>query len=339
MTRQPNIVVDSGAYSAWRLGKPIDLKEYCRYLKENQDWISHYIALDIIMPNDRETASVESWNNLMTMRKQGLDPVPVFHIGEDIKWLFKLLDLGCEYIAVSNSSMRMEDRADDFYSFIWSHLVTSDGLPIIKLHALGEGRAKQLKSYPWQSSDSTSWVYAAARTGTIMLPTGHVIGMRKDKASTKSQPDFSTLSATEKAVFDGLMSQHQIDQEAFVEGGPIGMTIRSYLTALYYLQLNWEVNDLNPIRFQPKGFLTKTIPGQPVEIDFKLHLVHRCLTYQYPIMHKLGDPPSLASFFYIQQTGNKKGMYLGDYIRDPEGYIEKSQIATRYWNILEKYVK
>ena len=33
-------LVDSGGYSAWRLGKTIDLNAYCEFLEQNADWLA-----------------------------------------------------------------------------------------------------------------------------------------------------------------------------------------------------------------------------------------------------------------------------------------------------------
>ncbi len=35
------------------------------------------------------------------MRSRGLNPIPVYHLGENISWLRKYIDEGCDYIGLS----------------------------------------------------------------------------------------------------------------------------------------------------------------------------------------------------------------------------------------------
>ena len=79
-----NILLDSGAFSAWRLGKPINIDEYCDFVAANECWISRCFNLDVINPAAPEEAANASFANLLRMRKQGLNPIPVFHVGEDL---------------------------------------------------------------------------------------------------------------------------------------------------------------------------------------------------------------------------------------------------------------
>jgi hypothetical protein len=43
-----NILMDSGAYSAFSRSMTIELSEYIAFIKNNQHLLQHYISLDVI---------------------------------------------------------------------------------------------------------------------------------------------------------------------------------------------------------------------------------------------------------------------------------------------------
>jgi hypothetical protein len=329
-----DVILDSGAFSAWKLGKPIDLDAYCRYIKENEEWLGSYIALDYINPKDRELAASTSFANLKKMLKQGLKPLPVFHIGEDIDWLHRILDTGLEYIAIANSSARAEDRADDFYHLVFSQISGKGGLPLVKVHALGEGREKRLKSFPWKSADSTSWIYSAQRTGTATLPDGQSIGMRHDGKSDASSPDIDQLSDLDRAQFLAIMREAGIDPDAFKARDEISWVMRAYLSGLYFKKLQGKVRDLHPIQAKSRGFLHKlSSAAEGIEVSpFNLHLVIHPKE-QWPLISKL-NMSALYSYFYIQ----KQSADLRAWVLDPIRYIESNPKCSAVWRILEKHI-
>ena len=167
MTTEKNKVelfLDSGAYSAWSQGSPIDINNYIDFIKENIDVIDVYANLDVI-------GSAEgTWNNQRIMEKAGLSPLPCFHYGEDIKWLNRYLNKGYDYIALGGmvpiSTKDLTFWLDDMFS---KHLCDSKGLPKVKVHGFGLTSLPLLLRYPWWSVDSTSWV-VTGRMGSIYIP-------------------------------------------------------------------------------------------------------------------------------------------------------------------------
>lgn len=71
-------VLDSGAFTAWKAGKPISLDAYCKLIESLPIKPWRYFALDVI--GDGEA----SHRNYELMLKRGLRPIPVFTRGEDI---------------------------------------------------------------------------------------------------------------------------------------------------------------------------------------------------------------------------------------------------------------
>lgn len=70
-------VLDSGAFTAWKAGKPIELDDYCRFLEGLPVKPWRYFLLDVI--GDPHG----TMRNYETMLKRGFTPVPIFTRGED----------------------------------------------------------------------------------------------------------------------------------------------------------------------------------------------------------------------------------------------------------------
>jgi hypothetical protein len=340
--------LDSGAYSAWRSGKPIDLDKYCDYLLANTDWIGSYVALDVINPGNPEAAAKASFDNYEHMRARGLDPIPVYHVGEDISWLYRMLDAGASYIGLSASSLVSRNKVDDWYALAWSHLVNSEGLPIIKAHAFGEGRPASLKQFPWYSADTTSWIYTAQRTGQVTLPDGQSLSMRNDGGGSKSAPAADGLPEIERAIFDELLKDAKINPAAFQAEGITAKLIRTYLTAIYYLRCQDAVRAMHPIRHQPVGFFHNGFSAAP-KISFKefnFHLVIGTNDTAYAVIAKLLHPNVLISYFMLagvdpirQATNGHLVKLLSQFAADPVAAVKAEDRWNRYWVILEEYVK
>lgn len=345
-----NCIIDSGAFSAWKLNKQIDLKKYCDYIEANHDWITTYINLDRIDPKDPEGAARDSFANLKYMRERGLNPMPVYHVGEDISWLLRMLDLGCDYIGLAALSMRASDRADNFYDYVWSHLVNRDGLPIVKIHGLGEGRTKQLKRYPWYSADSTSWIYTAQRTGQITLPSGASVSMRNDGGGSKSSPDLGSMGDDEREGFEQALKESGVSSKAFDVGGKDSWLLRAYVSAWYYAYLQKEIRAIQPIKFHPRGFLnqehTKIIS---IDEPFNLHLVcSEANVSAFPIIAKLRYPSILLSYYYLSlppgshgdiKRGTRRLDQVKSFISDPIQFASSTQPWQECWNLLGEYIK
>lgn len=71
------LLLDSGAFTAWKAGKPIALDDYCRFLDSLKIKPWRYFMLDVI--GDPHA----TMRNYETMLKRGYDPIPIFTRGED----------------------------------------------------------------------------------------------------------------------------------------------------------------------------------------------------------------------------------------------------------------
>lgn len=172
------LMIDSGAFSVWNVGKKIDLDAYIKYCRSRPN-LSIVVNLDVIPPKGlklteelKEATCNEGWSNYMKMiRVLPMEKViPVFHRGENFKWLEKYLDFGSPYIGLSPrfDGTHMSRR----YKFLMDCrkiLVGSDGKCIVKTHGFAVTNHSMMTMFPWYSVDSATWTQIAA-WGAIMVP-------------------------------------------------------------------------------------------------------------------------------------------------------------------------
>lgn len=162
--KKVELFLDSGAFSAWSQGKEINIDEYISFIKSNEDILDVYANLDVI--GDAEA----TWKNQAYMESKGLLPLPVFHYGEDIKYLKKLLSGKYGYISLGGMVPISTDDLIKWLDPLYKqYLCDEKGLPIVKVHGFGLTSLRLMLRYPWYSVDSTSWV-VTGRMGSIYIP-------------------------------------------------------------------------------------------------------------------------------------------------------------------------
>ncbi len=150
------LFTDSGAFSAYSSGKKINLSNYCLYLKSIRPTI--YAGLDVIGD------PVKTIENQKYMEGEfGLNPIPTFHVGEELKHLERLLK---DYDYIALGGMVMAGNLKSFLDKVWQVILQSK--PELKVHGFGMTSQKNIERYPWYSIDSTSYD-RATRFGIVTL--------------------------------------------------------------------------------------------------------------------------------------------------------------------------
>lgn len=179
------LLIDSGAHSAHTKGITLDLEEYIGFVNENIDKFTLYVQVDKIpgvyrMPKtakDWLEAPQLSWENYLYMREKSKDPsklVPVFHQGEDLKWLRNMLDYTFSdgshipYIGLSPRGDVSLKAKYDFSAECFATIQNSSN-PNVKTHAFGATSLEMLEKLPYTSADSTTWVLVSA-FGQVWMP-------------------------------------------------------------------------------------------------------------------------------------------------------------------------
>lgn len=169
--------LDSGAFSAWTRGTAIDLDEYCEFIRANIHHLDVYAALDVIpgqlgqiaTHDEREEAADQSWRNYLYMRREGLDPLPVFHYGEEFKHLDRMLEYGCDYIGIGGLVGVPSARRRLWLDALFDYITDADGRARVKTHGFGMTSIPLIFRYPWYSVDSTTWLRVTA-SGAVLMP-------------------------------------------------------------------------------------------------------------------------------------------------------------------------
>ena len=204
-----NILLDSGAFSAWRRGSEIPLKDYIAYCKRHKNEVDAYVNLDSIPGEngkmDHSQSSIEksaakSYETLQLMKAEGLSPIPVFHQGERFEWLDKMLEDGETYVGISPYLRSHQNEIIEWADKCFSRITDSQGRPLIQTHGFGVTASVLCRRYPWYSVDSTSWSVGGGY-GSILVPRYNA-----------GKPDYTQPPLTTK------ISARKIDQSRGFDG-------------------------------------------------------------------------------------------------------------------------
>lgn len=171
-----NVIIDSAAFQAWRLGKVIDIDQYSDYLIRNKNNYSIAINLDKIpgsfgkvpSASEVEDSATKSWENLKYLESLGHSPMPVFHQGEDFHWLETIMANGYDYVCISPDNGKGTKQKQDWLDIVFTMLTTKEGRPVVKTHGLGVTSVDLMLRYPWYSVDSATWIVVGAYGGTFV---------------------------------------------------------------------------------------------------------------------------------------------------------------------------
>lgn len=169
------LIIDSGAFTAWTTNKTIDLNAYIDFCHAVNERFSPTIKkltivnLDVIpgkmgefvTEKDRQESAELGWKNFEVMKKAGLKPVHIFHQFEEEHWLDKLMADDGDYIGISPSNDCTITQKQEWLNWVFYKIRNKK-----KTHGFGVTAEKLVKSYPWYSVDSTSWL-AGFKFGNI----------------------------------------------------------------------------------------------------------------------------------------------------------------------------
>lgn len=183
------LFIDSGAFTTHTKGKQVDIEDYIKLLNENHEWIDLYVQVDDIpgkwkVPKTREELEAsppKTWANYLYMRSKLINPyklLPVFHQGEDFKYLKQMLEYRdengkpIEYLCVSSNKNLDSGKRYEWYKDCYE-IIEQSSNPNIKVHSLGTQSEKHCSLIPFTSADATSWILTAAN-GNIYSKWGTV---------------------------------------------------------------------------------------------------------------------------------------------------------------------
>jgi len=180
------LVIDSGAFTAWKAGKPIALDDYCKFIEELSPTPWRYFTLDVVGDAKATLANYE------TMLKRGFEPVPIFTRGEDPSVLE-------DYYATSDlvgvGGLVGTRNNKGFVNGIMKRIGDR------KVHWLGFTNIDYIKFYRPYMCDSSSWE-AGARYASVKLYMGNGRYVSIKKADFIKQPPEDVLERIRFLGFD-----------------------------------------------------------------------------------------------------------------------------------------
>jgi hypothetical protein len=185
------IIIDSGAFSAWNKGKFVDFDKYIQYCKgcikeaELDGKTIRVVNLDVIPGKKGETASLNrsvkkedkdtidqaaksGYENMLYFIKNGVKPIHVFHQGESLGWLEKMV-AHTDYIGISPANDVAQKDKRLWIDKVFSFMVKS-GINV-KTHGFAVFSPSVILDYPWTSCDAATWRLVAGYGG-IYYPVG-----------------------------------------------------------------------------------------------------------------------------------------------------------------------
>lgn len=147
-----NLILDSGAFSAYNSGKIIDINHFIRVAKESN--AKEVFSLDDI--ND----FTKSQANTMKVWNAGIPAIPVYHAGEPTSYLdWCCKHTPCEKIGIACRSKDKKGWLAQQFKHVW------DNYGPMKIHGLAMASQVLVDLVPFDSVDASSWATAAARFG------------------------------------------------------------------------------------------------------------------------------------------------------------------------------
>jgi hypothetical protein len=142
-----NLLIDSGAFTAFSSGNPIPVSEYIEWCKEFYEKCAwQYIGLDVV------NQPAETSKNLKAMTDAGLRPMPVQVMGERLENVRDLVEIN-PHICVSGGVTQPVDFMMQRYKACYD---ISEGKA--RIHGLGFVKWPQMWQVPLFSVDSSSWM-------------------------------------------------------------------------------------------------------------------------------------------------------------------------------------
>jgi hypothetical protein len=148
--------LDSGAFTAWRRGTPVDIDKLVRWY-DRFDRADFKLTLDVIGGTEAQQNE-----NLRILESNGQKVTPVFHGPglESWRWFDEMCEkyplVAVSSVLPSNTSPQVTQWLQQLFNRICDR---TTGLPKIKLHGLR--MPIRMGDFPFASVDGSTWVTAA----------------------------------------------------------------------------------------------------------------------------------------------------------------------------------
>lgn len=150
------LMLDSGAFTAWSVGREIHLREYAAYIRSSGHAWDEIVGLDKV--GDPEL-TIRNWQTLQ--QAVGRTVLPVHHIGEDFAYLSRMVEMVGPGGRVGLSCRFGEPLAKSE----WYYKKCFATAWPFSYHSFGWAGRKVLHDFPFGSADASSFLASSVRYG------------------------------------------------------------------------------------------------------------------------------------------------------------------------------
>tara|TARA_R100001594_G_scaffold138970_1_gene182983 strand:- start:540 stop:1484 length:945 start_codon:yes stop_codon:yes gene_type:complete len=243
-----SLMIDSGAYSVWNSGKaPINIYEYAWFcidlLKELRDMpfkTVEFINLDVI-PGERDKpvtkahidkAQTKSWENYEWLKERVPNVMPVFHQGDDFKYLEMMNNETLRYCVSPANDKSTQQR------LMWIQDVFRKASSDFKPHGLGFASDKIADANPWYSFDAATHGLASAY-GHVMYSNGQrfvIMCFSNKRQSDELGTHFLNMPKPERDIILSELIQlnERFTYDNLVKDGKLRRMVNMYYLVKHY---------------------------------------------------------------------------------------------------------
>lgn len=259
--------LDSGAYTARTQGITINLDEYAQFVLDRPGVFQIVCNLDVIPGTGKgstptraefDKAAAGGWENYLTLKKkfaamQDLTLLHVYHAGEDLKWLKKIMD-HCEYFGISRGGLSPTEGMS-WFDDAMNLICDKNGKPLRKVHGFGITALDLLYRYPWYSVDSTSWVLTSRFGGIFLTLNGQqhkVVFSSRSPSQGEEGKHFLTYTKPEQTAIRAYLDAKGFTPEQVADD----YLIRDILNIDFFLDLErtWVDRPFDRSKVAPRFF-------------------------------------------------------------------------------------
>lgn len=204
-----NLIIDSGAFTAWTKGKLIDPDVYCNWINEVESYVTYFGQLDVIPLNgcsskEAKECAEATWDNYRYMINHVNCPSKLmytYHVGEPEEILITALKWGSEHkeimktIAVGGMVRKGKQTRDFTLKKVFN--LVDKYYKGVGVHLFGCTSVNYFREFPATSADSSGAIQMGA-VGSVATPYGtFTFGKKIDKAHYDIQPEIIQQKLTE----------------------------------------------------------------------------------------------------------------------------------------------
>ncbi len=208
--------LDSGAFTAHRMGIPVDVDEYIQYANSLDEHTIAVAQVDTIpgrfgQPKSREDyeeSARKSWENFLYMypkMKTKEKLIPVFHYGESFNALKNMLEWRDEngnkltYIGISPANDTAQKTKDMYMQEVYDTIASSSN-PDVRTHLFGCTSLQALAKFPYYSADSISHRLRTGYNKCFTQKWG-TISLSDRSRTSKTKSNMSFLQTCDKETY------------------------------------------------------------------------------------------------------------------------------------------